>query len=79
MTEQEQGPDLFTAEDVREDKLSTGLQIVSFCFPLIGGIIYLWHKDKSPIKAKAACTAALWGFGLGILLNIIATMMRGGV
>lgn len=75
MTEQQ---DLLTPQENPDDKLSTGLQVLSFCIPLAGGIIYFSNKDKYPNKAKAACHAALWGFGIGVLLNILATMMRQG-
>ena len=60
------------------DKLSTGLAILSFCIPLAGAIIYFSNKDKMPNKAKSACHAALWGFGIGIVLNIIVTLAGGG-
>jgi amino acid transporter len=54
-----------------EDTLSTGLTILSFCIPLAGAIIYFSNKDKLPNKAKTACHAALIGFGIGLVLNII--------
>lgn len=57
-----------------EDKLGTGLQILSFCFPIVGAIIYFTNKGNKPQKAKSACHAALWGFGIGIVLNILATL-----
>ena len=60
------------------DKLSTGLAILSFCIPLAGAIIYFSNKDKMPNKAKSACHAALWGFGIGIVLNILITLAGGG-
>ncbi len=75
MTEQQ---DLLTPQENPDDKLSTGLQVLSFCIPLAGTIIYFSEKGKYPNKAKAACHAALWGMGIGILLNLIATMARGG-
>jgi len=59
------------------DELSTGLQVLSFCIPLAGAIIYFTSKENSPNKAKAACHAALWGLGFGILLQIIATVVAG--
>lgn len=61
-----------------DDKLSVGLQILSFCIPLAGAIIYFSEKDKYPNKAKAACHAALFGLGLGILINILVTVARQG-
>lgn len=56
------------------DKLGTGLQVLSFCIPLAGAIIYFSNKNESPNKAKMACHAALWGIGLGIVFQIIATV-----
>jgi len=76
MTEQQQ--DLLPTQENPDDKLSTGLQVLSFCIPLAGGIIYFSNKEKYPNKAKEACHAALWGFGIGIALNLIATLMRSG-
>ena len=63
-------------EDEPED-LSTVLKILSFCIPIAGAVIYFMNKDNQPKKARSACIAALLGFGLGIVLNIIATVMRG--
>jgi hypothetical protein len=59
------------------EELSTGLQVLSFCIPLAGAIIYFSNKDSSPQKAKSACHAALFGFGLGIVIKIFATLARG--
>jgi FtsH-binding integral membrane protein len=61
------------------DKLSTGLQVLSFCIPLAGAIIYFSNKSDSPNKAKAACHAALWGVGIGIVINILVTLMTAGM
>jgi len=60
-----------------DDKLSTGLAILSFCFPIAGSIIYFSNKDKTPNKAKSACHVALWGFGIGVFFNIIAALAGG--
>jgi hypothetical protein len=59
------------------DKLDTGLTILSACIPIAGAIIYFSNKDKNPSKAKSACTAALVGMGIGILLNIIVAALGG--
>lgn len=74
MTDEQQLP----PQENPDDKLGTGLQILSFCIPIAGAIIYFSNKDKYPNKAKAACHAALWGFGIGIALNLLATLMRNG-
>jgi len=57
-----------------EDKLNVGLTIISFCIPLVGAIIYFMKKDKEPKSAKTACVAALVGVGVGIVINVIATI-----
>lgn len=68
--------DLLTPQDNPDDQLSTGLQIVSFCIPIVGAVIYFSEKGKYPNKAKAACHAALWGFAIGVILNILVTVMQ---
>ncbi|MCU0423600.1 MAG: hypothetical protein MUC81_12400 [Bacteroidia bacterium] len=57
-----------------DDKLGTGLAVLSFCIPIAGAIIYYSNKDNLPNKAKSACYAALWGMGFGILLNILTRL-----
>lgn len=54
------------------DQPSTGLNIISFLIPLVGLIIYLTEREKSPIKAASAGKAALWGVGVTIVLSIIS-------
>ena len=56
----------------KEDELETVYQILSFCFPFIGAIIWLVNIKSSPNKAKSACTAALIGIGFSFLVNVIA-------
>lgn len=59
-----------------QDKLSTPLVILSFCIPLAGAIIYFIKKDKEPVSAKTACTAAIIGFVVGIAGNLIYTIFN---
>ena len=70
MTEENQLP----PQENPDDKLSTGLAILSFCIPIAGAIIYFSNKDKMPNKAKSACHAALWGVGIGVVLNILGRL-----
>ena len=56
----------------KEDELETVYQVLSFCFPFIGAIIWLVNIKSSPNKAKSACTAALIGIGVSFLVNVIA-------
>lgn len=59
------------------DELGTGLTILSFCIPIAGAIVYFSKKDAQPNAARSACHAALWGFGIGLVLNILLTMAGG--
>ena len=57
------------------DVPSTGLNVISFLIPLVGLIVYLTQKDKSPNKARAAGKAALWGVGISMVFGIISVMI----
>ena len=63
--------------DVNNEPLSGGVQALSFCFPYVGGILWLVHKNSAPQKSKDACHMALWGVGVSILLNVIAGAVGG--
>ena len=54
------------------DQPSAGLNILSFLIPLVGLIIYLTERDKSPRKATSAGKAALWGVGVSVILSMIS-------
>jgi zinc transporter ZupT len=60
-------------ENKPKEELGIPLTIVSFCFPIVGAILYFVHKGKSPEKATTACYAALAGLVVGILIRV-ATM-----
>jgi zinc-ribbon domain len=51
------------------------LGILFFCIPLVGAIMYFVWKDEKPAQAKQACTLALWGTGVGILLQVLVTLL----
>jgi len=70
--EQENNPMADYLEKQRNEELGTGLAILSFCIPIAGAIIYFTSKDEKPKKAKKACHLALWGMGVGLILNIIS-------
>lgn len=59
----------------REDKLETGLQILSFCIPIAGAIMYFIYQGKYPNKAKSACTLALWGLAVSVILRVLVVLM----
>lgn len=54
------------------DQPSVGLNILSFLIPLVGLIIYLTERDRSPRKATSAGKAALWGVGVTVILSMIS-------
>jgi len=59
------------------DEASVGpLGILFFCIPLVGAVMYFIWKDEKPLKAKKACNLALWGVGVGIVLNIISALIQ---
>lgn len=58
-----------------EDVPSTGFNVLSFFFPLIGLILYLVWNDKKPRRAKAVGKAALIGFITGIVFNIVVYVL----
>jgi uncharacterized membrane protein len=68
-------PPSVDSEKSQED-LSTILKIVSFCIPLVGAILWFIKKDKEPKAAKSACTFALIGFAVGIIINVIVTVVN---
>jgi hypothetical protein len=59
-----------------EEDLNTGLKILSFCIPLAGAIMYFNYKSNEPLKAKSACTMAIWGLVIGVLIRVITTVMK---
>ncbi len=58
-----------------EEKLGIGLSILCFLIPLVGLILFFVYKSDKPAKSKGACYAALAGFIVGVVLNLIATAM----
>jgi hypothetical protein len=50
------------------------LGVVFFCLPLVGAIMYFVWRDDQPAKARRACTLALWGMAVGIVLRILMAL-----
>lgn len=61
----------------KQDDLGIGLKIVSFCIPLVGAILYFVKKKEQPVAAKQACTWALVGVAVGIIINVIIAVAGG--
>ena len=66
----------YTPPQSNED-LSTILKVVSFCIPLVGGILWLVKKDNEPVAAKSAGKFALYGLALAVVLNVISVVAGG--
>jgi hypothetical protein len=56
----------------RDDNLGAGLGIVSFLFPIVGGIVWLNNRKSKPNKASSACWCAIIGMLLTLVFNIAA-------
>ena len=50
-------------------------KLVSFLFPIIGLILLGVWKNKKPRAAKACMIAAVWGFVVGLIFNLIIAFM----
>lgn len=61
-----------------KSELGIPLTIVSFCFPIVGAILFFVYKGQTPEKANTACYAALAGLVVGLLIRVItmASMNR---
>jgi uncharacterized membrane protein YvbJ len=57
------------------DEPSIGYAILGFFIPLVGLILYLVFKEKTPMKAKSAGLGALVGFVIGIIISFIAVIL----
>ena len=57
-----------------EDELHMGLRVLSFCIPIAGAVIYFTTNDRFPNKKKQACTAALWGIGINLVLRVLSAL-----
>lgn len=60
--------------NINDDFLSTGGKVISFCFPIVGAVIYFYNNNEKPLKAKEACNAALWGMGISFLLSVLSRL-----
>lgn len=53
------------------DAPNTGFAILCFFFPLVGLILWLVWKDKTPLKAKSCGKGAL----IGVIVNAVVTLL----
>ena len=57
------------------DEPNVGMNILCFLIPLVGLILYLTEKDKTPIKAKSMGKWALIGFIANTVLSILFAVL----
>lgn len=58
-----------------EKGADTIVQILSFCFPIVGAILYFVWKNEKPKAASQVCKMAAIGFGVSLLLYIIMMVL----
>ncbi len=59
---------------VEVDAPNTGFAILSFFFPMIGLILYIIWKDKTPLKAKSCGKGALISVIVNAVLSVVITI-----
>jgi len=62
--------------EVSQESAVGPIGILFFCIPLVGAIMYFVWKEDKPEKAKRACHLALWGVGVGIIIQILSTIIK---
>ena len=60
-----------------EDAPNTGFAVLGFFIPVVGLILYLVNKDKTPKKARSAGKGALIGFCTSLAISIIYGIVVG--
>ena len=56
---------------VEVDAPNTGFAILSFFFPMVGLILYIIWKDKTPLKAKSCGKGAL----ISVIVNAVSSVV----
>ena len=68
-----------TTNSIQEtnDAPNTGFAVLGFFIPIVGLILYLVNKDKTPLKAKSAGKGALIGFCVSLAFSLIYSIIVG--
>ena len=61
------------------DAPNAGFAVLGFFIPIVGLILYLVNKDKTPKKAKSAGKGALIGFCVSMALSIVYGIIVGSL
>ncbi|MBQ4395727.1 MAG: FHA domain-containing protein [Paludibacteraceae bacterium] len=72
-TQLDRVPPVAEIPPVAVEKIPTWVYVVSFLIPLVGWILYFTWQDENYPKAKAAAKWAWIGFGVNLLLSILAS------
>ena len=70
-----QAPVNNTIVNAEESKLGCGLSFLSFLIPLVGFALYFKYKDTEIEKARQAARLAWISFILGIIVNIVSSLI----
>ena len=65
--------------ETEADAPNMGFAVLGFFIPLVGLILYLVWKDKTPKKAKSAGKGALIGFCVSVAFWIIYAVILGSL
>ena len=57
------------------DAPNTGFAILSFFFPMVGFVLWLVWKDKTPLKAKSCGKGALISVIVSVVGSIVSTIL----
>lgn len=71
------GSSTVSNNNVNMEPLEGGVKFVSFCFPIVGAILFFVHQSSAPQKSTDACHMALWGVGFSIAINIFVAIGGG--
>ena len=61
--------------NAEDSKLGCGLSFLSFLIPLVGFALYFKYKDTEIEKARQAARLAWISFILGIIVNIVSSLI----
>ena len=62
-----------------DDAPNTGFAVLGFFVPIVGLVLYLINKDKSPKKAKSAGKGALAGVITSVVLSVLYGIILGAI
>lgn len=61
--------------ETSEDKSNVGLNILSFCVPIVGVILYFVYKSSLPKKAKGCLDGALLSLLICSLIKAVFVLL----